>query len=162
MFLQSSSRWFCISVTFLFPPLCRFFRPRFSPLVVALESLRHEQLPEVLRGEFLHVLAVVVNLPCWRVATCNHAPPHKNTNTHPQTYTCIHLYTDMHTNRRRREREGEGERENSSTAKHQISEERSKRKDQNVVRRRGRDEQRETAGKGAVESEIESINFKLM
>lgn len=43
--------------------------PPCSPLVVALESLRHEQLPEVLRGEFLHILAVVVNLPCWRVAT---------------------------------------------------------------------------------------------
>ena len=79
-------------------------------------------------------------------------------------YTGIHLYTYMHTNRCRREREREGGRrgENSSTAKHQISEEQSKRKDQNVVRRRGRAEQCETAGKGAVESEIESINFKLM
>lgn len=46
-----------------------------SSLVVALQSLDHEQLPQILRGEFLHVLAVVVDLPCWRVAACTHAAP---------------------------------------------------------------------------------------
>ena len=30
--------------------------------VVALQSLSHEQFPQVLGGELLHVLAVVVNL----------------------------------------------------------------------------------------------------
>ena len=33
--------------------------------VVALQSFSHEQLPKVLRSEFLHILAVIVNLPCW-------------------------------------------------------------------------------------------------
>lgn len=122
----------------------RFFPPVVSHLVVALQSFSHEQFPEVLRGEFLHVLAVVVNLPCWRVATCIHAPTQKNTNTRPQKQTYIHLYTDM----------------NKQAAKHQISGEQSKRNSQNVVRRRRRAEQRETAGERVVDLEAESINFK--
>jgi len=66
-----------------------------SPLVGALESLRHEQLPEVLRGEFLHILAVVVNLPCWKVATCIHTPTQEN--THHHTKICIHnVHTYKH------------------------------------------------------------------
>lgn len=76
-------------------------------LVVALESFGHEQLPEVLRGEFLHVLAVVVNLPCWRGAACIHTPPYNTTHTPPvETYVQTHTHTNVHvcTNRRRRER----------------------------------------------------------
>lgn len=37
-----------------------------GPLVVALESFHHKQLAQILRGKLLHVLAVVVDLPCWR------------------------------------------------------------------------------------------------
>lgn len=48
----------------------------------------------------------------------------------------------------------------AAAAKHWISREWSKQQDGNVAE--GGDEQRETAGKGAVELEIESINFKLM
>lgn len=135
---------------------------------MALESLRHEQLPEVLRSEFLHVLAVVVNLPCWTEATCVRAPPHKNTNKHPQKYTYIHTYihsfvrTQTCTQTGGGGRGGGGVGDNSSTAKHQISGEQSKRKDQNVVGGRRRAERCETAGKGVVELEMESINFKLM
>lgn len=91
--------------------------PRLSPLVGALESLRHEQLPEVLRGEFLHVLAVVVNLPCWRVATCPHTKKKDtNTHTHRNIHTYIHLYTDIHTNRRRREGGGGRKQQHSKTS----------------------------------------------
>merc|ERR1719369_638663 len=86
----SSSRCqggFASLLPFFFSPSVRlislsriFFHPRFSLLVVALESLRHEQLPEVLRSEFLHVLAVVVDLPCnkqcvhawWRLGGLEH------------------------------------------------------------------------------------------
>lgn len=35
---------------------------RLSLAVVSLQCLRHEQLPEVLRGELLDVLTVVVDL----------------------------------------------------------------------------------------------------
>lgn len=118
-------------------------------LVVALESLRHEQLPEVLRGEFLHVLAVVVNLPCWWVATFIHEPPHRNTNTHPHKHTYIHLYTDMHTNRRRRERGGGGGRI-AAQQNIKLVGSRVNGRIRNVVKRRRRAEQRETAGKRAV------------
>lgn len=116
--------------------LCQFcfllpsFLPRFSSLVVALESLHHEQLPEILRGKFLDILAVVVDLPCWRVATCIHTPPQQRAQhkcTHPQKYTYI-----------------------QAGGREQISGEQSKHKDQNVVRRRRRAEQLETATKRAV------------
>lgn len=76
---------------------------------------------------------------------------------HADTYMHVHLYTEMHTNKWRRKKG-----RHSRTAKHQISKEQNKRKDQNVVRRRRRGEQHETAGKGAAELKIESINFKLM
>lgn len=161
--LQSSSRWFCISVTFPLSSSEHFLSVVFL-LVVALESLRHEQLPEVLRSEFLHVLAVVVNLPCWRVATCIHAPTHKNTNTRPQKQTYIHMYIPLYTDIHKQARAGGGEK-NSSTAKHQISGEQGKRKDQNVVRRRRRAEWCETRGVGVAGQSSwrsESINFKLM
>lgn len=117
---------------------------------MALESLCHEQLPEVLRGEFLHILAVVVNLPCWSVTTCIHTPPYKRhkhaptemyrqTRTHTHVHRRQHMYTDG-----ARNQAGVGEK----TAAQQNSElvwSRSKRKDQNVVGRRRRAEQRETA-----------------
>lgn len=119
VFLQLLPRWFCISITFLFP-LCS---PVASPLVVALESLRHEQLPEVLRGEFLHILAVVVNLPCWRVATWINAPPHKNTRRNTHTYVCAFVHRNAH--KQVEVEEGEGF---CRTTKHQISEEQNKRK----------------------------------
>lgn len=89
MFLQLLQRWFCVSVSFF--PLPSFF-PHFSSLIVALESFHHEQLPQILRGKFLHVLAVIVDLPCWRAATCIHAPPQQNIGTHTRTKTYICTY----------------------------------------------------------------------
>lgn len=42
---------------------------------MALESFHHKQLAEILRGKLLHVLAVIVDLPCWRETTwIQHAP----------------------------------------------------------------------------------------
>lgn len=72
---------------------------------MALESLRHEQLPEVLRGEFLHVLAVVVNLPCWRGATCIHTPTHKNTPTEANIHTYIHVHKQAQAGEGREEKQ---------------------------------------------------------
>ena len=40
--------------------------------VVALQSFGHEQLAQVLGGELLHVLTVVVNLTCWETHTRTH------------------------------------------------------------------------------------------
>ena len=77
-----------------------------------------------------------------------HSRAQKHTHRNIHTYICTQVEA--------------GEREEGGTAKHQISGERSKLKDQNVFRRRGRAEQREAAEKGAVEMEIESFNFKLM
>lgn len=125
-----------------------------SALVVALESFGHEQLPEVLRGEFLHVLAVVVNLPCWRGATCVHTPPY-DTMQPPQKHMHRHTHTDLHKHKQAEEVGKE------TAAQHQISGERSKRRDQNVVRRR-RAGRRQTAGKQTAERQPESINFKLI
>lgn len=72
--------WCCISLSL------SFFIPSLSPLpiwigplVVALQSLHHEQLPKILRSEFLYVLAVVVDLSCWR-GTALH-PHSKETET---------------------------------------------------------------------------------
>lgn len=108
LLLWASLRWVCISVA-----------PSVSPLVVALESLCHEQLPEVLRGEFLHILAVVVNLPCWSVTTCVHTPPYKRHKHAPtETYRQTRTHTHVH---RRCTQPGGGGRENSSTAKQWIS-----------------------------------------
>lgn len=112
----------------------RGVHPFVCPLVVALERLGHEQLPEVLRGEFLHVLAVVVNLPCWRVATCIHTPPYTNTHT-----TQKHMYTNAHTHlyKHKHTEEGEEKKRKEKAEQQQISGERSKRMDRNVFRRRG-------------------------
>lgn len=53
-----------------------------GPLVVALESFHHKQLAQILRGKLLHVLAVVVDLPCWRGNDMDPVRPHdSNTNT---------------------------------------------------------------------------------
>ena len=76
--------------------------------------------------------------------------PCTHTQTHPQKRT-----TNAHKQVEAGERGWGG-------GKHQISGELSKRKDQNVVRRRSRAVQSEAAGNGAVVLEIESINFKLM
>lgn len=86
-----------------------------SVLVVALESFGHEQLPEVLRGEFLHVLAVVVNLPCWRGATRIHTPPY-DTTQHPQK----HMYRRTHTHRFAQTHK-QAEVGKETAAQHQIS-----------------------------------------
>lgn len=51
-----------------------------APLVVALESFHHKQLAQILRGELLHVLAVVVDLPCWRGNDMHPARP-RDSNT---------------------------------------------------------------------------------
>ncbi|MEQ2295403.1 hypothetical protein AMECASPLE_013933 [Ameca splendens] len=125
----------CISFIF-----CHF-HSLVSPLVVALERLGHEQLPEVLRGEFLHVLAVVVNLPCWRVATCIHTPPYTNTHTPEHMYINTHTHTQKHLYKHKQAEEGK-----KKAAQQQISGERSKLTDQNVVRRR-RAERRQTVRK---------------
>lgn len=130
-------------------------------LVVALESFGHEQLPEVLRGEFLHVLAVVVNLPCWRGAACIHTPPFNTTHTHPaETYVQTHTYTqtNKHAHLYKHKQAEEGKK---TAAQHQISGERSKWRDQNAVRG-WRAECCQTAGKQEAERQTESINFKLM
>lgn len=52
-----------------------------APLVVALESFHHKQLAQILRGKLLHVLAVVVDLPCWRGNDSN-----TQTRTHSQRW----------------------------------------------------------------------------
>lgn len=125
MLLQLAARWF----SHLF---CRKnLRSFVSPLVVALECLGHEQLPEVLRGELLHVLAVVVNLPCWRIATCVHTPPHTQTHARIRPVRiCTQTHTSICTNANMRRRGGE-----KKAAKQQISGERSKRSGQIVVGR---------------------------
>lgn len=49
---------------------------------MALESFHHKQLAQILRGKLLHVLAVVVDLPCWRGNNMDPARPHdSNTET---------------------------------------------------------------------------------
>lgn len=60
-----------------------------APLVVALESFHHKQLAEILRRELLHVLAVIVDLPCRRGTTRMQHGSKKNprhTNAHRQRW----------------------------------------------------------------------------
>lgn len=58
-----------------------------GPLVVALESFHHKQLAQILRGKLLHVLAVVVDLPCCRGNDMDPARPHKQHKHRNTTHT---------------------------------------------------------------------------